>query len=118
MEVKTIFDIYEVVLSGMLIRFPLGTWDQSDSKRNFIKLTRYLIYEKLNWDRENFCNNFCLNIISKYRLNGGFGRLYSRNIYPMVTDCFPEWKIKAWEMRKSRVPEGFWTQAVAIEATK
>lgn len=117
MNTKTIFEIYDDVLSKRLKRFPLQTWDQADSRDTFIKLMRYLVQDKLNWDRSMFCSHFCLAIISTYRLNGGFGRLYQRNIYPMITECFPEWNIRAWEMKKSRVPEGFWTIKHSIEAT-
>lgn len=110
--------IYEEVLSGRRIQFPLDTWNQADSKITLIKLIRYVVLEKLQWDREQFCSQFCLNIIARFRLNTGFNKVYKRNIYPLISESFPEWNIKPWEMRKSRVPVHFWTKETAIAATK
>lgn len=110
--------MYEAVLNNELSRFPLSTWDHSDSKDTLIKLTRYLVLDKFKWNRNQFCENFCLTIIAKYKLNGGFGKLYQRNIYPYITDCFPEWEIKEWELKKSRVPVNFWDEDNAISACK
>ncbi|MFJ3388806.1 DUF4046 domain-containing protein [Lysinibacillus sp. NPDC086135] len=118
MEMKSIFEIYEEVLNNELSRFPLFTWDQIDSKDTLIKLTRYLVLDKFEWDRNQFCENFCIAVIYKYRLNGGLAKLYQKNIYPYVVESFPEWEIKEWEMKKSRVPVGFWNKENAVAACK
>lgn len=110
--------IYEEVLSGKRKQFPLDTWNQTDSKAALIKLVRYVVLEKLQWDREQFCARFCLKIIAQFRLNTGFNKVYKRNIYPLISEAFPEWIIKPWEMRKSRVPAHFWTKQTATTATK
>lgn len=110
--------IFEEVLSGKRKQFPLETWNQPDSKDVLIKLVRYVVLEKLSWDREPFCKRFCLKIIANFKLNTGFNKVYKRNIYPLIIDSFPEWNIKAWEMQSSRVPVGFWTMRNAILATK
>lgn len=118
-EVKDIFTIYNEVLNGNLSRFPLHTWNHPrESKETLIKLIRYIILEKNQWDRKKFCENFCYKIIVESRLNTGFMKVYSRNIFPLVTDAFPEWDIKAWELEKSRVPAYFWSEDTAAKATK
>lgn len=117
--VKNIYEIYEEVLSGKRIQFPLHTWNhKSESKRTLIKLIRYVVFDKLQWDRKQFCDNFCLDIIIKFKLNTGFMKVYNRNIHPLISDCFPEWEIKVWELRNSRVPRGYWTKENAVKATK
>lgn len=115
----SIISIYEDVLNGKRIQFPLYTWcTPKESKQSLIYLLRYLVIDKFKWNRKDFCHKFCLKIIKEYKLNTGFLKVYNRNIYPLVTDAFPEWNIKAWEMESSRVPAGFWTEETAIQATK
>lgn len=111
-------DIFEDVLHGKLIRFPIGTWYYKDNKEILISLVRYVVLDKLKWNRDEFCQKFCLKVIKQYKLNGGFAKVYKRNIYPLVTDSFPEWDIKPWEMESSRVPIYYWTKETAAEATK
>lgn len=116
---KNIIEIYNDVLSGKLSRFPLDTWtNEKECKTNLLKLIRHMVNERLEWGREEFCQSFCLRVIVKFRLNGGFSKAYNRNIYPLITDAFPEWSIRAWELTKSRVPAEFWTKETGIAATK
>jgi hypothetical protein len=110
--------IYEEVLSGKRKQFPLETWNQPDSKVTLIKLVRYVVLDKLDWNREQFCEQFCLKTIIRFHLNTGFLKVYKRNIYPLVSDALPEWSIKAWEMQNSRVPARFWNKETLIAATK
>lgn len=118
-QVKDIYAIYEEILSGELKQFPQSTWSlPEEAKSTLLKLVRYLVHERFQWDRQDFCNDFCLRTIISYRLNTGFLKVYKRNIFPLVTDAFPDWKINAWEMRKSRVPARFWTEKTTIEATR
>lgn len=114
----TLITIYEEVLSGKRKQFPLDTWNQRDSEEILLKLVRYIVLEKLNWNRSNFCEQFCLNTITKFKLNTGFMKVYSRNIFPLINNSFPEWEVKPWEMMKSRVPAGYWTMDNAVAATK
>lgn len=116
---KDIIEIHNDVLSGKLSRFPLDTWtNKKECKANLLKLIRHTVNERLKWNREEFCQSFCLQVIVEFRLNGGFARAYNRNIYPLITDAFPEWNIRAWELSKSRVPAEFWTKETGIAATK
>lgn len=118
-EIEDIYTIHKLVLSGALVRFPEKTWSQpQEAKFTLIKLTRHTVIEKLKWERSDFCNQFCLAVIKKYRLNGGFGKVYNRNIFPFVTEAFPEWEVRPWELRKSRVPAYFWNNKTAVEATR
>ena len=113
-----IITIFEDILSGKRKQFPLETWNQQDSKATFIKLVRYVVFDKLHWNRKQFCNQFCLKTIIQFHLNTGFMKVYRRNIYPLISEALPEWNIKAWEMQKSRVPAHFWNNETAIAATK
>lgn len=118
-KVKDIYTIYEEVLSGELRQFPQKTWTHPrESKDTLLKLVRYLVHERFRWNRQQFCDNFCYKIIIKFRLNTGFHNIYSRNIFPLITDAFLEWDVKAWELKKSRVPADFWIVETAVEATK
>ena len=114
-----IISVYESLMKGAIQRFPLDTWTiERDAKSNLHILIRYLILDKYDWNRQEFCSNFCLRVIQDARLSTGFQKAYNRNIYPLVTEAFPEWNIQAWEMQKSRVPKGFWNTDTTIRATR
>lgn len=53
-----IITIFEDILSGKRKQFPLETWNQQDSKATFIKLVRYVVFDKLHWNRKQFVINF------------------------------------------------------------
>lgn len=117
-QMSDLITIYEEILCGKRRQFPLETWNQPDSQDVLIKLVKYVVLDKLSWNREHFCKNFCLKTIKSFKLNTGFDKVYNRNIYPLILDSFPEWDIKAWEMQSSRAPVGFWTLENAVSATK
>lgn len=118
MKPKSIYEIHDEVLTGQLSRFPPRTWDQTDSKEQYIKLVRRMVLERLELGRERFCELFSMNLLVQWKLNSGFMALYKRNIRPLVTDAFPEWGIRPWELQKSRVPASYWNKQTCIEATR
>jgi hypothetical protein len=111
--------IYKSVLNGKLKRFPPETWNPYKSGYdNAHRSLRYLVFELLKWDRQTFCENMNLQIIRKYKLNGAFSGVYKRNIYPYISASFPEWELKPWEIKKSRVPANYWNEETTREAIR
>lgn len=114
----SICDIYDDLLCNKINRFPLHTWNQTNSKNLLIELLRYQVLEKLEWNREIFCENFSYTFIAKSKLRTGFKKVYKNNVYSIAKESFPEWNINAWELKRSSVPEDFWNIETAIKATK
>ncbi len=89
---------------GMLIPvkcFPNGFWDEETAK----VLVRYLVLEELKWSREDICNKFTDDFLSKNYLRGAV-KVYNASTYNIVSACFPEFEIKPWELKSC--PNGFW----------
>lgn len=111
--------IYQSVLNGKLGRFPPETWNPYKSGYdNAYRAFRYLVFELLKWDRETFCKQINLEVIRKYKLIGAFSGLYDRTMFPFISDSFPEWEIKPWELEKSRVPKSYWNEETTREAVR
>ena len=114
-----IIPIYLEVLTGKRFRFPIDTWAGSpEGKLNAQQVLRYLILEKLSWNREDLCQNFNLLLLKEYKLDGALQRAYNNIIFPYVSESFPKWKLNPWELQKSRVPVGFWTEEQTAKATR
>lgn len=116
---NSIVSIYLEVLTGKRSRFPLDTWSRSpEGKLNAQQLLRYLILEKLSWNRETLCQTFNLSLLKEYKLDRALQKAYKNIIFPYVSESFPEWELNPWELQKSRVPVGFWTEEHTAKATR
>lgn len=114
-----IVSIYLEVLTGKRSRFPIDTWAGTpEGKLNAQQLLRYLILEKLSWNRKTLCQTFNLSLLKEYKLDRALQKAYKNNIFPYVTESFPEWELNPWELQKSRVPVGFWTEEQTAKATR
>ncbi|MDF2884826.1 MAG: hypothetical protein K0R54_5396 [Clostridiaceae bacterium] len=111
-------DIYKMVLSGELKRFPNHYWDynlsQEESKRNASKILKYLIEDILHWDKEQVKESFNTYIVSKYKLQGMLVVLFNGTIHDMIENAYPN-KIKPWELKKA--PNSFWNLETSKLAT-
>lgn len=98
---------YEKVLSGELKTFPRGVWSPgSNNEEEYKKCLRYLAYDKLCMSREEIAK-ITQPFLLKYKLGGGFSSLFVGRMYEALSFCFPELKLKIWEMK--RVISGLWS---------
>ena len=112
MESVSIIDIYEEVLSGRRKRFPLGTWNYlSDA----IRLVKYLIEDKLQWSREDVCNNLRYETFVNAKLAGMMVLCFNKSPYQALNAAYPE-KYKPWELQHTL--QGFWTRENGVEAVR
>lgn len=103
---QSIIDIYKDILSERRYKFPAGTWDQNDSKEEFKKCLRYLVFEHLQYTRDDVKDNASIKFITHYKLYGGMRALFSNKVYNAIQYCLPEYEIKPWEL--GSVPHGYW----------
>lgn len=104
---QTIIEIYKSILSGRTNRFPNYTWESEEESIQIFKVCfRYLVTERLKFDREELISKLNANFIFKYKLSTPFSNFLSSNPYKAVTIAFPEWRVEPWELKT--VPSGTW----------
>lgn len=97
----TAIEVYELVCDKTIKRFPYGFV----TKDNMKEIIREVILNRLNLGREEICNELNRQYLTKYHL-GGARKAFKYNIFNLITYCFPEMKIKYWELKKAE--SGFW----------
>lgn len=98
------FEVYNLVLSGKLKRFPNGFMDRNVAK----VLVRSIIIDELKFSREDICKKFNFEILKQYCLGGTskyFDSIYD-GINHIFNDLYPDNPIMQWELNKVH-PE-FW----------
>lgn len=93
-------EVYLLVRSGKIQKFPNGFLDKSTCK----EILRWLCLDYYHMDRESICQ---LNI--SFLLNNSlssFRRIFGNNMYHLICYTFPELDIREWETTK--VQNNFW----------
>ena len=94
-------EVYSLVVSGSLKRFPNGYLDKDNCK----EIIRYVLLDTLHMTREEICEKISINFLKKYRI-GCFNRMFNYKIADIASYCFPEMDIRPWELTK--VDNKFW----------
>lgn len=94
-------DMYDMVLNKELDKFPDRYLDKQACK----EIIRYIVIDILHMSREEICQNVALPFLRKYHIST-FRKFWDCKIYSMIDFCFPEMKIKPWEL--TRVSNDFW----------
>lgn len=97
----TPIDVYKLVASGKLKKFPNHYLDMEAIK----EISRYVILDIYHFTKEDICKKINQPFLSKNYM-GGFARRFEYDTLGFVNYCFPEFNIKGWEMVKVK-PE-FW----------
>ena len=93
-------DVYDLVRYGDLKKFPNNYLDKDTIK----SIVRHVFLKELKLKRKDLLlldHDFFME-----RSMGGFRKFFNMKDYYVIKYCFPEWDIRAWEMRK--VEPGFW----------
>lgn len=94
-------EVYNLVRRGDLQRFPNNYLEKSMVKI----ILRKVVLEEMKFTREDIIKMVDHSFMSKHYM-GGFRKLFDTKMYNLIDYCFPEMKIKAWEL--SKVTPGFW----------
>lgn len=113
-ELMSPVEVYKLVLSGRLKKFPQHFWSEADGQDNAREVTRYLFEEILKWNDEDIKLKFDDSLIKKYRLNGMRISL-KMNMFQIVDNVYPN-KFREWELVK--VPKYFWNRETEVEAIR
>ena len=110
-----IIEMYKEILKGTRKKFANGTWQRPDAIPNAIKVTKWLIEEKLKLTDEEIKEQLSVNLFRDNSLCGMLRSCFDDSPYKVINSTYPN-KFKEWEFKS--VPMYFWTKEKGIEATK
>lgn len=111
----TTIEIYELVLTKSISRFPEGFWCGEDGKNRGLECLEYLLYEKLEWDNEKIRKKFCKKILLDNKLGGMLHACFDNSplkcIITLLGDTYEPWQYNV-------APRNYWNNETAREATQ
>ena len=110
-----IIEMYKEILNGTRKKFVNGTWQRPDAISNAIKVTKYLIEEKLKLTDEELKEQLSAKLLKDNKLGGMLYCCFGESPYLAINTTYPN-KFKEWEFK--RTPNDFWNKEKGIEATK
>lgn len=110
-----IVDIYKLVLSGELKRFPNYTWCEADAYDNAVACTRYMLEELLNWSKDDIKEKIEVKVFIKYKLSGMLGIIFNNSPFAAISLAYPD-VYYPWELQMA--PLRIWNKENAILAFK
>lgn len=94
-------EVYKVVASGQLKKFPHNYLDKERIKEIF----RHIVLNQYHFKREDICTKITPEFMRANYL-GGVHKFFNSRLYLVVAYSFPEMDIREWEF--SRVSKYFW----------
>ena len=110
-----IVEMYKEILKGTRKRFVNCIWQRPDAITNSIKVTKYLIEEKLKLTDEEIKEQLSVKLFKDNKLSGMLQLCFNGSPYQAINTIYPN-KFKEWEFKCT--PNSFWTKEKGIEATK
>ena len=110
-----IVEMYKEILKGTRKKFVNGTWQRPDAISNSVKVTKYLVEEKLKLSDEELKEQLSLKLFKDYKLGGMADICFNNSPYQAINTAYPD-KFKEWEFKNTS--RDFWTKDKGIEATK
>ena len=110
-----IIEMYKEILKGTRKKFVNGTWQRPDAISNSVKVTKYLVEEKLKLSDEELKEQLSLKLFKDYKLGGMADICFNNSPYQAINTAYPD-KFKEWEFKNTS--RDFWTKEKAIESTK
>ncbi|MVX64830.1 hypothetical protein GKZ28_14115 [Clostridium chromiireducens] len=102
----TVIEIYELVRSGELKKFPMYFWECDESNEYAPKLTRYLIENILNWTDNDIKKKLRKSTFRENSLGGLICIKYNDSAFVAITAAYPEKKFHAWDFVNT--PNDYW----------
>ncbi|MBU3188763.1 DUF4046 domain-containing protein [Clostridium bowmanii] len=104
-------EIYECLLQGRISNFPSGFWanrSTEEAKDVAIKLLKYLIDERLKFNKEAVEREVCKKFLTRYKLHTA-SKLFGRSAIRYIICTYPEMNYQPWKFKQDKVPQSYWT---------
>lgn len=98
---EDIIEIYEVILSYRRHAFPPHFFVGDEGRRYAGIITRYILEEKLHWDRKMICLHLCRKVFETYRLSGMVKTYFKDSIFDVIDNAYPG-EFEPWELVRVR----------------
>ncbi len=102
MEQMKSIEIYELVLSGKIKRFPKGFFSCQgivNIENVCIPIIQYLIEKKLNWNNEDISTKLTRKTFREYKLGGMLTHIFNDSPYMAINVAYPG-RFKSWEISR------------------
>ena len=110
-----IIEMYKEILKGTRKKFVKCVWKEPNAITNAIKITKYLIEEKLKLTDEELKEQLSKKLFEDNKLSGMLQFCFNSSPYQAINTIYPN-RFKEWEFKN--VPINFWNKEKGIEATK
>ena len=98
-------DVYKMVLSKEISRFPKGFWMLPEAYDNAVKCIRHLIEERLKLNLNDVPKKVSKKTFAVNKLGGMIETLFNNSPIDAIELAYPK-RFKSWEF--SQAPNGFW----------
>lgn len=102
-------EIYEFLLQGTISNFPSGFWanrNVEEAKEVAIKLLKYLIDERLKYNKDDVKREVSKMFLTKYKLHTA-SKLFGRSAIRYIICTYPEEQYQPWQF-SDKVPQSYW----------
>lgn len=122
-----VIDVYKLVISGEVVRFPPGFWENEEALENSIICTKYMIEEILQWSIEDVKSNIRVETFVNNKLGGMLQSLYGNSPYAILSlvykDKFMPWELhecpkSTWSDKNNRIAAMNWLFNVRLKWTR
>jgi len=101
----TDIEIYNMVRSGELRKFPNSFWGGVDTLKTAKDLTRHLFEKILKWDIDDIKNNTIIDTFYDNRLGGMLNQLFNNKILDALLNAYPEFEWIKEQDSKEKKPK-------------
>jgi hypothetical protein len=110
----TAVEIYKMVLTGKLKRFPCRFWTDNDMSE-YIEIIKFLIEDILKWSNDDIKEKLGNDTFIDNGLTGMLRKVFGSSPYKAINTAYPG-KFHPWELRM--VPRNYWNLETAGDAVR
>lgn len=107
-------EIYKLVLSGELKKFPIRTWNQPDSVEFAAEILRYLIENIFKWNDDEIIKKYSATILRKNKLSGLLAEVFDNSPYQALNAAYPG-RFEKWD---KYISKKHWSKEKIIKTAK
>ena len=98
-------EIYKLLLTNKIKRFPAGFWQLPEAQQNAVKVTKFLINDILHYNLNDVKNKLTRQMFFDNKLQGMLRNL-NCDIFTIIKKIYND--IEIWEIKKIHVNPNYW----------
>lgn len=97
-------EIFNMVRSGELKRYPKYFWSGRDGRTRAINILKYVLECIVKWDYDDIIQNYNAKLFGQYKIRGILSRVFNASPFEALNAVYPN-KFKRWQFK---VPDNYW----------